>query len=237
VGCGQGRQLPPQPAGSWRPATASASTCAGIGVEGLPPSRSMHRSLQRSCAPVADAHAHIPSSSPRLVQNTHCALETKSKLTQGGKARSLLPSHLGCDMRRSCGCQRTPNAADYTTDYLLISFLLWSRSAYLLLYVSRSLDRELCLSRPRTKNNGSLPLVRIASALLCALCLASVASDEEIRDRKVFDRVMRPVRAEGHVQGVVRADRGHEADGIAGVRRMSDVNNRSGRWACEVPVP
>ena len=105
--------------------------------------------------------------------------------------------------------------------YLLISFLLWSLALLtILLYVSRSLDRELRLSRRRTKNDGSLPLARIASALLCALCLASVASDEETRDRKVFDSVLQPVLAEGYVHGVVRADREHRADGIAGLRRM-----------------
>jgi hypothetical protein len=106
--------------------------------------------------------------------------------------------------------------------YLLVSLLLWSVALLtILLYVSRSLERELRLSRQRTKNNGSFPLVRIASALLCALCLASVASDEEIRDRKVFDSVLRPVRAEAYVHGVVPAGREHEADRIAGVRRRS----------------
>jgi hypothetical protein len=105
--------------------------------------------------------------------------------------------------------------------YLLVSFLLWSLALLtILLYINRSLERELRLSRQRRKNNGRLPLVKIASALLCALCLASVVSDEEVRDRKVFDSVLRPALAEGYVHGVVRADREHRADGIAGLRRM-----------------
>jgi hypothetical protein len=119
--------------------------------------------------------------------------------------------------------------------YLLVSFLLWSLALLtILLYVSQSLERELRLSRQRPKNKGSLPLVRIAIAFLCALCLASMASDEEIRDWKVFDSVLRPVLAEGYVHRVVRADREHEVDGIAGVLSRSGSPAVAGGLVAEV---